>query len=164
MPSTSFDTRTVTGGKFTPVSGTVMDLGCTGSLSGATETRTITKMCEGVPQKQVTVPLFMNIDFSGHLFTEVYRKLFGMKADAVVLTKWSYGKNSINGIGLFEWTALNMEGTEKKIMTFPNATVNAGFSFSYENGVEEISEVDLTIKAMPDAITGEIYTETISVI
>lgn len=163
MPNTYFDAEKITAGNFTPVSGTAMDLGCTGSLSGDTDVRTITKICEGSPVKEVSKPRFMTLTFSGHLYTEAYRELFGLKADVVLTTKFAYGVNSKNKMGAFKWEVENLEGTEKKTITFPNAVVNTGFAFSYENGAEEIAEVELTIKAMPD-VNGDIYTETIAAI
>ena len=163
MANTVFDAAKITGGTFTPVSGTVIELGCTGSLSGETEVRTVTKICEGNPVKEVSVPLFMSLTFSGHLDVEAYRELFGLKADETVLTKFVYGSASKNPMGSFEWTVENLEGTEEKTIVFPNAVVNTGFTFSYENGLEEIAEVEITIKAMPDA-TGVIYTEEIDTV
>ncbi len=163
MENTVFDAAKITGGTFTPVSGTAIELGCTGSLSGETEVRTVTKICEGNPVKEVSVPLFMSLTFSGHLDVEAYRSLFGLKADDTVLTKFVYGSASKNPMGSFEWTVENLEGTEEKTIVFPNAVVNTGFTFSYENGLEEIAEVEITIKAMPDA-TGVIYTEEIDTV
>lgn len=163
MANTVFDAAKITGGTFTPVSGTAIELGCTGSLSGETEVRTVTKICEGNPVKEVSVPLFMSLTFSGHLDVEAYRALFGLKADETVLTKFVYGSASKNPMGSFEWTVENLEGTEEKTIVFPNAVVNTGFTFSYENGLEEIAEVEITIKAMPDA-TGVIYTEEIATV
>lgn len=163
MANTVFDAAKITGGTFTPVSGTAIELGCTGSLSGETEVRTVTKICEGNPVKEVSVPLFMSLTFSGHLDVEAYRSLFGLKADETVLTKFVYGSASKNPMGSFEWTVENLEGTEEKTIVFPNAVVNTGFTFSYENGLEEIAEVEITIKAMPDA-TGVIYTEEIDTV
>lgn len=161
MPSTYFDAEKITGGKFTPVSGTAMDLGCTGSLSGETDVRTVTKICEGSPVKEVSVPRFMTLTFSGHLYVEAYRALFGLAADATVLTQFEYGIASKSPTGSFQWEVKNIEGDKTKTIVFPNATVNTGYAFSYENGLEEVAEVEITIKAMPDS-TGVIYHETIA--
>ena len=104
MANTVFDAAKITGGTFTPVSGTAIELGCTGSLSGETDVRIVTKTCEGNPVKEVSVPRFMNLTFSGHLDVEAYRSLFGLKADETVLTKFVYGSASKNPMGSFEWT------------------------------------------------------------
>lgn len=161
MPSTYFDAVKITKGKFTPVSGTAIDLGCTGSLSGSTEVRKVTKKCEGADVAERTVPLYSELTFSGHLFVEAYRALFGLAANATITTQYEYGINSKNAVGSFEWTVESMDGSEEKVITFPNATVNTGFVYNYENGLEEIAESELTIKAMPDE-NGVIYHEDIS--
>ena len=163
MPSTFFDAVKITAGKFTPVSGTAQDLGCTGSLSGETDVKTVTKICEGVPVKEVAKPQFMTLTFSGHLYVEAYRAMFGLAADATIATQFEYGTASKSPMGSFEWTVENLEGTQRKKIVFPNAVVNTGFAFSHENGLEEIAEVEVTIKAMPDA-TGVIYHETIAAV
>lgn len=163
MPNTYFDSVKITAGKFTPVSGTAMDLGCTGSLSGDTEMKTIRKKCEGVDVKEVSKPAAMLLEFSGHLFIEAYRALFGFKADEVLTTEFAYGVNSRNATGAFSFEEENLEGTEKRTTTYPNATVTTGFVFSIENGQEEVAEVSLSIKAMPDE-DGNIRKETIAAI
>lgn len=163
MPNTYFDAVKITAGKFTPVSGTAMDMGCTGSLSGSTEMKRVVKKCEGNDVKEVNRPLFMTLEFSGHLYTDVYRQLFGFKADEVLTTEYAYGINSRNAAGSFSWEEENLEGTEKRTTTYPNAVVTTGFLFSNENGQEEVAEVSLSIKAMPDE-NGDIRTEEISAI
>ena len=160
MPNTSFDPIKITAGKFTPVSGTVMDLGCTGALSGTTVVKTITKVCEGVPVKEKSIPQYMELVFRGHLYVETYRKLFGFKADETILTQHAYGTHSRNASGVFAWESENMEGDFIKTMSFPNAVVTNGYAFNIENGVEEIAEVELSIKAMADA-NGDFFTEDI---
>ena len=160
MPNTSFDPIKITAGKFTPVSGTVMDLGCTGALSGTTVMKTITKVCEGVPVKEKSIPQYMELVFRGHLYVETYRKLFCFKADETILTKHAYGTHSRNASGAFAWESENMEGDFIKTMSFANASVTNGYAFSIENGVEEIAEVEFSIKAMADA-NGDFFTEDI---
>ena len=160
MPNTSFDAVKITAGNFTPVSGTVMDLGCTGSLSGETEVRTVTKICEGAPVAERNIPQFMTLSFSGHLYVEAIQELFGLTANDTVLTQFEYTTSSINKSGSFSWEVENMEGDAVKTIVFPNAVVSTGYVFGYENGLEEIAETEITIKAMPDA-TGVIYHETI---
>ena len=163
MSNTYFDAVKITAGKFTPVSGTAMDLGCTGSLSGTTEMKTTKKKCEGVDVKEVSKPLFMLLEFNGHLLVEAYRALFGFKADEVLTTEFAYGVNSRNAAGSFSWEEENLEGTKKRTTTYANAVVTTGFVFSIENGQEEVAEVSLSIKAMPDE-DGNIRKDTITAI
>ena len=163
MPNTDFDVVKITKGEFTPSGGTKMDLGCTGALSGTTALMTKTKMCEGVPQKEISIPQYMELVFRGHLYVEAYRELFGLKADATILTKFKYGSASRNKAGAFAWVLENFEGDETKSITFPNAVVTSGYAFAYENGKEEVAEVELNIKAMVDA-NGDFYTEQIAAV
>ena len=156
-----FDALKITNGKFTPAEGTAMDLGCTGSLSGETTTKTVRKICEGVPVKERTKPESMTLTFSGHLLVDAYRALFGFKQDDALTGKWAYGTYSTNANGVFTWDVEGFDG-ETKTMTFGNATLASGYAFGIENGVEEVAEVSLTITAMPDATTGDIYGEEIT--
>ena len=163
MPQTDFDVVKITDGEFTPSGGTMMPLGCTGALSGSTVLKTKTKICEGVPVKEVSIPQYMELVFRGHLYVEAYRELFGLKADETILTKFKYGSGSRNKAGAFEWVLENFEGDETKTISFPNAVVTSGYAFAYENGQEEVAEVELNIKAMVD-VNGDFYTEQIAAV
>ena len=163
MPQTDFDVVKITDGEFTPSGGTMMPLGCTGALSGSTVLQTKTKICEGVPVKEVSIPQYMELVFRGHLYVEAYRELFGLKADETILTKFKYGSGSRNKAGAFAWVLENFEGDKTKTISFPNAVVTSGYAFAYENGQEEVAEVELNIKAMVD-VNGDFYTEQIAAV
>lgn len=158
MAVDNFYTDSITGGAFTPVGGTEVDLGCVGALSGQAEVRTKQLMCAGVPVAQKTKPLSMELTYRGHIPVSVYSALFGLKSETLTPEKKSYNVNSEHATGEFKFVESEFYGEKKRTRTFPNASVISGMAFSVENGAEDIAEVELTIKALKDA-NGDIYTE-----
>lgn len=158
MAVTSFDFLKVTNGNYKPASGTNMLLGCTGGISGETDVKTVTKMCEGVPVKEQQVPQFMTLTFRGHINVDVYRSIFGLANTGLKAGVYSYGSSSLGSSGTLTFKLVDMDGVKEKLIAFPNVKLNSGFVFSYENGAEEVAEVELEFKAMVDA-QGNIYYE-----
>lgn len=151
MPVTSFDFLRVTNGNYKPASGANMLLGCTGGISGETDVKTVTKMCEGIPVREQQVPQFMTLTFRGHVYVDVYRSLFGIVNTGLKVGVYSYGSTSAGSSGTLTFKLVDMDGVKEKLIAFPNVKLNTGFVFSYENGAEEVAEVEMEFKAMVDA-------------
>ena len=151
MAVTSFDFLRVTNGNYKPASGTNMLLGCTGGISGETDVKTVTRMCEGIPDRERQVPQFMTLTFRGHVNVDVYRSLFGIVNTGLKVGVYSYGSTSAGSSGTLTFKLVDMDGVKEKLIAFPNVKLNTGFVFSYENGAEEVAEVEMDFKAMVDA-------------
>lgn len=160
----SFDMLKITNGNYrgydsvAKTFGVAKKLGCTGGLSADSDTRTITKKCEGVVTEEVNIINFLNVVLSGHMTIGVLRDMFGLSNEGLKPGVYAIGNKAKGKKGIFTWEAQDLYGTEKKLMAFPNMSVVSGFAFSHENGADEIAEVELTFKAMADS-SGNFYYE-----
>ena len=160
MATTNFYVDGIKSATFTPTSGTAIELACVGAISGETETQTKVLKCAGVQIGEKSKNLHMNLTFRGHMSVEAYRALFGMVADDVVTTKYAYGANSKNASGALKVIANEFYGLKEKTVDFGNVAITSGYAFNYENGAEEVAEVEVTMKAMAD-VNGDFFNEEI---
>ena len=160
----SYDVLKITNGYFRgydPVEktyGTAKKLGCTGSLAMEPDVRTITKVCEGVAQDEVTITNFYTVTVSAHLTVGVLRDIFGFTNEGLKAGVYAIGKNSKPKKGIFTWETQDLYGVEKKLIAYPNMSITTGYAFSHENGLDEIAEVEISFKAMQDSL-GHFYYE-----
>lgn len=125
-------------------------LGEFSQFEGETTTKTIVRNVEGNTAEQVSKPSFAEGKIKGHFLVSTLRKLFGFTTDGLKAGVWAYGSSSQTAN--FALTADERDMYENKhLIAFPNMAVTGGFSWSLENGSEEVAEVEIPVKAMLDA-------------
>lgn len=144
--------------------------GCVGSISGETESKEIVKKCEGVEAKKITIPQKMNLTVSAHVPVKVIRSIFGIKNEGLKAGVYSYGADSIGDAFVLTGDVIDDFEDVTKLIAFANAVNTGGYSFSIENGQEEIAELEFSFTALVDennklyyeAFVSELTDETIA--
>lgn len=127
-----------------------VSFGCTGTLSGETEMRTISAKCGSVPIKEVSKPLKMTGSITGHAKVSVIREIFGLSSKGLKSGIHSYGLDS-KGKG-FVLTADIVDEFENvtKIIAFPSVVSSTGFKFSIDKSNDEVAPIELEFTCIPD--------------
>lgn len=149
-----FDYFEVTNGQFRSKSEGILGeaeyVGCTGALNIETETRTISKRCEGKVTKEVTVVERLTGTFTGHMTVGMLRKVFGLTNEGLKTGVYGYSANSLGGQGSLTWDVYDIGRENKKMIALPNMSWVGGFKLDFENGQDEIAEVELEFSALVD--------------
>lgn len=124
-------------------------VGCVGSLEETKETKIITKKCEGVIKKEKVKGSGVKIKLKLHMGYEAYAKSFGMLVDEAKDGIISYGELSTHAPFCLTTKALN-EDDEVKFKAYPNCIIESGDTRTIENGGEEVAEIELEGRALPD--------------
>lgn len=161
---TTFDQFRVTNGHVafidpdTSERGEQYDIECTGSLSVDSETKTISKVCEGIVTDEISVIESMAVDLSGHMPVEVLRNVYGISTDGNIEGVYSFNRDSRGQVGTWTWDITSPFQTDRKLIAFPRLSVQGGLSWSLENGGDEVAEVEISFSALPDE-RGNFYYE-----
>lgn len=159
MTQTTFDAFKITNGHVKWDGETEStELGCTGKLEIETELKTVTKKCEGEEVFNMDIPVKQTGTLSLHMPVEIARKAFGLSSDGLKTGVFAYGTNSRPGRGCLTFDVHDIYGTVKKMIAIPNASVSGGMKSIYENGLEEIAEVELSLQSLKDT-GGKFYYE-----
>lgn len=171
MPFTAtetFDQYRVTQGVYKPLLtsnpetyGPVINIPCTGKIEGESTTQEVNKYCEGAVVKTRTFIEYIEVVVTGHFSVSHLRDVYGLKTDDLKEGVWALSDKAAPKAGAYTWAIMDMDETNKKLIAFPNMALTSGFTFSIENGQEEIAEVELTFKAMKDS-KGNFYYEAIA--
>lgn len=132
-------------------------LGCTGELEVESETKTITKKCEGVDKESRSIVVGQTIKFVGHIERDVLNEAFGIDTKGLKEGVYSYGKNSLGKQMCLTWTAKDLMETDEEYLAFPNCTANTGFALSIKNGEEEVAEIEMEFKVSMDDFENFMY-------
>lgn len=124
--------------------------GCMGTLSGETEMRDISKICEGVEVKRISKPLRMNLTVNAHIPVQVARDFFGLTNKDLKPGVWAYGSFSRGKKFVFTADIIDEFEDVTKLIAFPNCTNSTGFRIQVENGGEEVAQLELQFSALPD--------------
>ncbi|HEM3632357.1 TPA: phage tail protein [Streptococcus suis] len=159
-----FEQFEITNGKFRPLTngqlGNAERLGCTGSISVESESKTITKKCEGNVTKEVTVVQKLNGTLSMHMPVAILRKVFGLTNDKLKAGVYGLTSKPKVSSGALTWDVYDLGRENHKMIAFPNISWTSPFKVSITNGEEEIAEVETTFSAFVDE-NGFFYYEAI---
>lgn len=130
---------------------------CIGSLAEEMEAKTTTKKCRGIVTKSVTRGTGTGtITLSLHVKAYVANKVAGMYVDGLKDGITAYGENSIHPE--FALTAhVQDEDQNEKYKAYPKCVLEKKPSVTVENGAEEIAELEMTLKVMPDDYRNGVY-------
>lgn len=149
-----FDQYEVTNGQFRMKKGSDLQaptkLGCTGALSIESETKTVTKKCEGKTAREVVIVEKLNGTFTGHLPVGVLRNVYGLTNENLAQGVHGYATTSVGGRGLLTFDVYDLGRENHKFIAFPNMNWTGSLKFSLTNGQEEIAEVEITFSAYAD--------------
>ena len=125
-------------------------MGCMGSLEETADVKVLTKKCEGIEETVAVKPTGTGeIKLSLHVRWKHYVRIFGMKFEELKPGVYAYGKNSRHEE--FKLTGeVNNEYDEKLLKAYPRLMVTDGKAMKVTNGEEEVAEMELTAKFMPD--------------
>lgn len=159
-----FEQFEITNGKFRPlvngVLGNAERLGCTGSISVESESKTITKKCEGNVTKEVPVIQKLNGTLSMHMPVAILRKVFGLTNEKLKTGVYGLTSKPKASSGSLTWDVFDLGRENRKLIAFPNISWTSPFKINVTNGEEEIAEVETTFSAFPDK-NGFFYYEAI---
>jgi hypothetical protein len=134
--------------------------GALGSLGGETTLRELIKREEGIEVAKRTKPEKMDLNVSAHVKLQVVRDIFGIKSEDLKPGVYSYGTDSKGKRFTFTADIVDEFEDETKLIAFPNCTTATGFTFTIENGTDEVAEMEVTLSAYPDDFK-QIYYEAI---
>lgn len=125
-------------------------MSCVGSSEEELEVKVITKKCRGVVAKErVKGTGNGSLKESLHVPRDIYNKIYDMNNANLIDGVNSYGQDSMHPE--FALTQLVIdEDDEEKLKAYPRCIMESGPARKVENGAEEVAELDLTIKLLPD--------------
>ena len=126
-------------------------LSCVGKLETEMEVKRITKNCAGVTKKtKIRGTGHGTGTLSLHIPYDLYLKLYGMDGKAKFKSGvGAYGADSVHPTFVYTAVGKDEEGTEV-LIALPCAVVSDGQKWNYENGTEEVQEIELAIEILPD--------------
>lgn len=126
-------------------------LSCVGKLETEMEVKRITKSCAGVVKKtKIRGTGHGTGTLSLHIPYALYLKLYGMDGNAKLKQNIAgYGASSVHPTFSYTGLGLDEEGVEVAI-AIPQAVVSDGQKWNFENGTEEVQEIELAIEILPD--------------
>ncbi|HEM3080584.1 hypothetical protein [Streptococcus suis] len=159
-----FEQFEITNGQFRPLVsgqlGAAERLGCTGSISVESESKVITKKCEGNVTKEVPVVLKLNGTLSMHMPVAILRKVFGLTNEKLKTGVYGLTSKPKASSGALTWDVFDLGRENRKLIAFPNISWTSPFKINVTNGEEEIAEVETTFSAFADE-NGFFYYEAI---
>ncbi len=125
-------------------------IGCMGSIEEAADMKTVTKKCEGIEETVSSRPTGTGeVKMALHIRWEHYVRIFGMKFEELKPGIYAYGKNSRHEEFCLTGE-VNNEYDQKLLKAYPRMMVTDGKAMKVTNGEEEVAEMELTAKFMPD--------------
>ena len=126
-------------------------LSCVGKLETEMEVKRITKSCAGVVKKtKIRGTGHGTGTLSLHIPYNLYLKLYGMDGNSKLKSGIAgYGASSVHPTFTYTGIGVDEEGTEV-LIALPKAVVSDGQKWNYENGTEEVQEIELAIEILPD--------------
>ncbi|MFD2638394.1 hypothetical protein [Piscibacillus salipiscarius] len=150
-----FDPMTITnvGVQMIDTDGTQQDgtkFGAAGSIGGETTLREIIKTEEGVEVDKIVKPQKMDLTVSSHVQLKVMRDIFGFSNQDLKPGVYSYGQDSKGKHFVLTADVIDEFEDHTKLVAFPKCVSATGFTFTIENGADEVALMELTLTAYPD--------------
>ncbi|SEB15741.1 hypothetical protein SAMN05421743_12137 [Thalassobacillus cyri] len=124
--------------------------GAVGSVGGETTLREIIKTEEGVEVGKKVKPQKMDLTVSAHIKVQVLRDIFGFSNDQLKPGIYSYGSDSKGKRFTLTADAIDEFENVTKLIAFPDCVSATGFTFTIENGGDEVALMEVTLAAYPD--------------
>lgn len=136
---------------------TYTDMACVGSSEEDLEVKVITKKCRGVVKKE-TVKGTGNgtLTQSLHVPHEIYNTIYDMDHANLVDGVYAYGQDSRHCEFSLTQKVEDEDGIIK-YKAYPRCIMESGPKRPVTNGQEEVPELSLTIKLLPDAYGNCMY-------
>lgn len=142
---------------------------CVGKIEDELDVIVVTKKCRGV--EQTVRPRGAGTgttNYSGHFPYSLYVKIFDMIREDLKKGVQGYGRNNFHKEFAMVARVFN-EDDEEMLLAYPRCIIAVGPNTNIENGAEEVAEIELEIKLMPDvngycryeALVEELEDETI---
>lgn len=135
--------------------------GCLGTVEGETELKELVKLCEGVEVAKSTKPLRHTLTISAHIPIPVVRDVFGLTNDGLKPGVYKYSKKAQGKKFVFTADVIDEFENITKLIAFPNCVSATGFTFTVENGADEVAEMEVELTAYPDS-HGNLYYEALT--
>ena len=127
------------------------NLSCIGSIETEMEVKRITKSCAGVVKKtKIRGTGHGTGTISLHIPYDLYCKLYGMSGKTTLVDKVAaYGSDSVHPTFTYTGVGKDEDGVEV-LIAIPCAVVSDGQKWNFENGTEEVQEIELAVEILPD--------------
>lgn len=127
------------------------DLSCVGKVETEMEVKKITKTCAGVVKKtKIRGTGHGTGTISLHIPYDLYCTLYGMSGKSALVDKVAaYGSDSVHPTFTYTGVGTDEDGVEV-LIALPLAVVSDGQKWNFENGVEEVQEIELGVEILPD--------------
>ena len=125
-------------------------MSCVGTSEEELEVKVVTKNCRGVLAEEIITGTGSGtLTESLHVPYEIYNKIYAMTHSTELDGVVSYGQ--LNTHPEFSITQEVYDETgDLKYKAYPRCTIESGPTRSVENGAEEVAELELEIKLLPD--------------
>lgn len=125
-------------------------MSCIGSSEEDLEVKIITKKCRGaIAKEKVKGTGNGTLTESLHVPRDIYNKMYDMNRPNLKKGVYAYGQNSSHPEFSITQKVLDEDGVEK-FKAYPRCVLESGPKRPVENGQEEVPELELTIKLLPD--------------
>lgn len=125
-------------------------MSCVGSSEEELEVKMITKKCRGaIAKEKVKGTGNGTLTESLHVPRDIYNKMYDMNRPNLKKGVYAYGQNSSHPEFSITQRVLDEDGVEK-FKAYPRCVLESGPKRPVENGQEEVPELELTIKLLPD--------------
>lgn len=125
-------------------------MSCVGSSEEDLEVKIITKKCRGaIAKEKVKGTGNGTLTESLHVPRDTYNKMYNMNRPNLKKGVYAYGQNSSHPEFSITQRVLDEDGVEK-FKAYPRCVLESGPKRPVENGQEEVPELELTIKLLPD--------------
>ena len=125
-------------------------MSCVGSSEEELEVKIITKKCRGaIAKEKVKGTGNGTLTESLHVPRDIYNKIYDMNRPNLKKGVYAYGQNSSHPEFSITQRVLDEDGVEK-FKAYPRCVLESGPKRPVENGQEEVPELELTIKLLPD--------------
>ena len=126
------------------------DMNCVGSSEEEVEVKVITKKCRGVVAKEkVKGTGNGSLKLSLHMPYAIYTKLFGMEKEGLAKGVYAYGQGSVHPEFSLTQRVID-EDDAVMLKAYPRCIMETNPTIKIENGAEEVAEVEITAKLLPD--------------
>lgn len=125
-------------------------MSCVGSSEEDLEVKIITKKCRGaIAKEKVKGTGNGTLTESLHVPRDIYNKMYNMNRPNLKKGVYAYGQNSSHPEFSITQRVLDEDDVEK-FKAYPRCVLESGPKRPVENGQEEVPELELTIKLLPD--------------
>lgn len=125
-------------------------LDCVGKLSTEMGIKKITKKCAGIVKKTVVKGTGQGTGtLSLHIPYKLYLLLYGMNNKKLVQNISAYGTDSVHPTFTYTGIGKDEDGVEV-LIAIPCAVVSSGQKWNFENGTEDVQEIEVAFEISPD--------------